>query len=102
MKEGVEVHGSHTVRGEWGMYVGTVEDMMIQKDRTGYETRVAMVQWEDQEEGDEERLLYVEARGSICPRGREMEIQEQLVPEQEAQELKGEEMSSGMKNKKKK
>ena len=41
------------------------------------------------------------ARLRECLQGREMEIHGQLVPEQEAQELEGEEVSSGVKNKKK-
>ena len=57
------------------MYVGTVEDIIIQKDHTGHETRAAIAQWEDQEEGDEERLPYLEARLRPCLQGWEMEIQ---------------------------
>ena len=41
-------------------------------------------------------------RLQVCPRGREMEIHGQLVPEQEARELEGEEVSAGGKNKKRK
>ena len=84
------------------MYVGTVEEVMVQKDRTGHETRAAIVQWEDQDDGDYERLRYPEARLRVCPRGREMEIQGQLVREQEVKELEGEEVLSGRKSRKKK
>ena len=51
---------------------------------------------------DEERLQYPKVRLRVCPPRREMEIQGHLFPEQEAQELEGEEVSSGRKNKKKK
>ena len=37
--------------------------------------------------GDEETLQYLLERLRVCSRGREMEIQGHLVPEQEAQEL---------------
>ena len=84
------------------MYVATVEEMIIQKDRTGHEMRATIVQWEGQEEGDDERLPYPEAILRVCPRGRDMEIQGQLVLGQEAQELEGEEVLSGRKNKMKK
>ena len=56
----------------------------------------------DRDEGDNERLPYTEARLRVCPRGREMEIQGQLVPEQEVQEPESEEMLSGRKSKRKK
>ena len=38
----------------------------------------------------------------VCPQGREMEIQGQLVPEQESRDLEGEEVLAGRKNKKRK
>ena len=41
-------------------------------------------------------------RLQVCPQGREMEIHGQLVPEQEARELEGEEVLMGRKNKKRK
>ena len=56
--EGVTVYGPHKVRGKWRRYVGTVEETIKQQDRTGHVTRAAIVQWEDQGEGDEERLPY--------------------------------------------
>ena len=58
------------------------------------------MQWEDQGEQDEERLPYPVEQLRVCPQGREMEIQGQLVAEQEAAELEGEEVSAGKKNKK--
>ena len=60
------------------------------------------MQWEDQGEGDEERLMYPMERLQVCPQGRESEIHGHLVPEQEARELEGEEVSTGGKNKKRK
>ena len=99
--EGVTVYVPHKVRWKWRMYVGTVEEKIVQKDRTGHETKAAMLHWEDQGEADEERLRYPVDRLQVCPRGREMEIQGQLVPEQEAQHLEGEELSAGRKNKRK-
>ena len=98
--ERVTVYGPHKVRGKWRRYVGTVEEMIEQQDRTGHVTRAAIVQWEDQGEGDEEGLLYPVERLQVCPKGREMEIHGQLVPEQEARELEGEGVSTGRKNKK--
>ena len=62
----------------------------------------AIVQWEDQGEGDEERLPYPVERLQVGLQGRAMEIHRQLVPEQEARELEGEEVSAGGKNKKRK
>ena len=94
------VYGRHKVQGKCIMYLGTAEETIVQKDRTGHETKAAIVHLEDQEEGDEERLPYPVARLRVCPRGREMEIQGQLVPEQEAHELEGEEVSFGRKNQK--
>ena len=79
--EGVTVYGPHKARGKCRMYVGTVEEMIIQKDRTGNRTKAAIVLWEDQLEGDEERLPYLVVRLRVCPQGREMEIQGHLVPE---------------------
>ena len=102
VREGVPVYGPHKVSGKWRRYVGTVEEMIEQQDRTGHVTRAAIVQWEDQGEGDEERLPYPVERLQVCPQGREMEIHGQLVPEQEARELEGEEVSTGRKNKKRK
>ena len=102
VRAGMTVYGPHKVSGEWKRYVGTVEEMIEQQDRKGHVTRAAIVQWEDQGEGDEERLPYPVERLQVCPRGREMEIHGQLVPEQEARELEGEEVSAGGKNKKRK
>ena len=82
--------------------MGTVEEMIEQQDRKGHVTRAAIVQWEGQGEGDEERLPYPVKGLQVCPQGREMEIHRQPVPEQEARELEGEEVSTGGKNKKKK
>ena len=96
------VYGPHKVRGKWRMYVGTVEEMIEQQDRTGHLTKAAILQWEDQGDEDEERLPYPVERLRVCPQGREMEIQGQLVPEQEARELEGEEVLGGRKNKKRK
>ena len=84
MREGMTVYGPHKVSAKWRRYVGTVEEMIEQQDRKGHVTRAAIVQWEDQGEGDEERLPYPVERLQVCPRGREMEIHGQLVPEQEA------------------
>ena len=100
--EGVAVYGPHKVRGKWRMYVGTVEEMIKQRDRTGHVTKVAIVQWEDQGEEGKERLPYPVERLQVCLQGREMEIHGQLVPEQGARELEGEEVSAERKNKKKK
>ena len=58
VREGVTVYGSHKVSGKWRRYVGTVEEMIEQQDRTRHVTRAASVQWEDQGEGDDERLPY--------------------------------------------
>ena len=99
MREGMTVYGSHKVCGKWRRYVGTVEEMIEQQDRTGHVTRAAIVQWEDQGEGDEERLPYPVERLQVSPQGREMEKHGQLVPEQEARELEDEEVSTGRKNK---
>ena len=101
MGEAVTVYRLHIVRGDWRMYVGTMEEMIVQKDRTGHETKAAIVHWKDQEEADEERLPYPGARLRMCLRGREREIEGQLVPEQEAPELEGQEVSSGRRKKKK-
>ena len=100
--EGVMVYGPHKVPGKWRMYVGTVDEMIEQQDRTGHVTKAAIVQCEDQGEEDEEGLPYPVERLRVCPQGREMEIQGQLVPEQEARELEGEEVSAGRNNKKRK
>ena len=100
--EGMTVHGPHKVSGKWRRYVGTVEEMIEQQDRKGHVTRAAIVQSEDQGEGDEERPPYPVERLQVCPQGREMEIHGQLVMEQEARELEGEEVSTGGKNKKRK
>ena len=99
VREGITVYGPHKVSGKWRRYVGTVGEMIEQQDRKGHVTRAAIVQWEDQGEGDEERLPYPVERLQVCPQGREMEIPGQLVPEQEARELEGEEVSAGGKNK---
>ena len=100
VREGMTVYGPHKVSGKWRRYAGTVEEMIEQQDRTGHVTRAAIVQWEDQGEGDENRLPYPVERLHVCPRGTEMEIHGQLVPEHEARELEGEEVSTGRKNKK--
>ena len=100
--EGMTVYGPHKVSGKWRRYVGTVEEMIEQQDRKGHVTRAAVVQWEDQEEGDEERLPYPVKRLRVCPQGREKEIHRKLVLEQEARELEGEEVLAGGKNKKRK
>ena len=60
------------------MYVATVEEMIVQKDRTGRELKAVIVHSADQEEGGEERLPYLIARLWVCPRGQEFEIQGQL------------------------
>ena len=98
VREGVTVYGPHKVRGKWRMYVGTVEEMIEQQDRTGHVTKAAILQWEDQGGEDEKRMPYPVERLQVCPQGREMEVHGQLVPEQEARELEGEEVSSGGKN----
>ena len=100
MREGVTVYGPHKVSGKLRRYVGTVEDMIEQQDPTGHVTRAAIVQWEDQGEGDEVGLPYPMETLQVCPQGREMEIHGQLVPDQEAGEFEGEEVSTGRKNKK--
>ena len=102
VREGMTVYGPHKVSGKWRRYVGTVEEMIEQQDRKGHVTRAAIVQWEDQGEGDEEGLPYPAERLQVCPQGKEMEIHGQLVPEQEARELEGEEVSAGERNKKRK
>ena len=102
VREGVTVYGPHKVRGKWRRYVGTLDEMIEQQDCTGHVTRAAIVQWEDQGEEDEERLPYPVGRLQVCPQGRDMEIHGQLVPEQEARELEGEEVPTGEKNKKRK
>ena len=101
MREGMTVYGPHKVSGKWRRYVGTLQ-MIEQQDRTGHVTRAAIVQREDQGEGDEERLPYPVERLQVCPQGRQMEIHGQLVQEQEARELEGEEVSTGRKKKKQK
>ena len=100
MREGMTVYGPHKVSGKWRRYVGTVEEMIEHKDRTGHVTRAAIVQWEDQSEGDEERLPYPVEGLQVCPQVREMEIHGQLVPVQEARELEGEEVSTVRKDQK--
>ena len=102
VREGMTVYGPHKVRGKWRRYVGTVEEMIEQQDRRENVTRAAIVQWEDQGEGDEVRLPYPVERVQVCPQGREMEIHGQLVLEHEARELEEEEVSTGGKNKKRK
>ena len=82
--------------------MGTVEEMIEQQDRTGHVTKAAIVQWEDQGVKDEERLPYPVEILRVCLQGREMEIQGQLVPRQEARELEGQEVSAERKNKKRK
>ena len=61
--------------------MGTVEEMIEQQDRTGHVTRAAIVQWEDQGEGDEERLPYPVEGLQVCPQGKEMEMHGHLVLE---------------------
>ena len=90
VREGLTVYGPHKVRGKWRRYVGTVEEMIKQQGRTGHVTRAAIVQWDHQGGGDEERLPYPVERLQVCPKGREMEIHGQLVLEQDARELEGE------------
>ena len=102
VREGLTVYGPHKVSGKWRRYVGTAEEMIEQQDRKGHVTKAVIVQWEDQGEGDEERLPYPVETLQVCPQGREMEIYGQLVPEQEARELEGEEVLTGGKNKKRK
>ena len=72
VREGVTVYGPHKVRGKWRRYVGTVEEMIEQQDRTGHVTRAVIVQWEDQGGADEEGLSYPAERSQVCPQGREM------------------------------
>ena len=48
VREGVMVYGPHKVRGKWKMYVGTVEELIEQQDRTGHVTKAAIVRWEEQ------------------------------------------------------
>ena len=50
VREGVTVYGPHKVLGKWRRYVGSVEEMIEQQDRTGRVTRAAIGQWEDQGE----------------------------------------------------
>ena len=57
--EGMTVYGPHKVRGKWRMYMGTVGEMIVQKDRAEHETKAAIVQWEYQGEVDGVRLLYL-------------------------------------------
>ena len=102
VREVVTVYVPHKVRGKWRRYVGTVEEMIEEQDRTGHVTRAAIVQWEVHGEADEERLQDRVERLQVCPQGREMEIHGQLVPEQEARELEVEEVSTRRKNKKRK
>ena len=72
VREGVTVYGPHKVRGKWRRYVGTVEEMIEQQDHTGHVTRAAILQWEDQGEGDEERLPYPVESLQVCPQARDM------------------------------
>ena len=102
VREGMTVYGPHKVHGEWRMYVGTVEEMIDQQDCMGRVTKAAIVQWEDQGDEDEERLPYRVERLQVCRQGREMEIHGQLVSEQKARELEGEEVSTERENKKQK
>ena len=97
----MKVYVPHKVGGKWRMYMGTVEEVIVQKDRGTHEMRGAIVQWEDPDERDIERLPYPAARLRVSPRGQEMEIQGQFVQEQELQEPEGEEVFSGRKSKKK-
>ena len=97
VREGVTMYGPQKVRGKRRMYVGTVEEMIEQQDRTGHVTNAAIVQWDDHGEEDEERLPYAVERLQVCPQGRDLELHGQVVPEQEALELEGEEVSTGRK-----
>ena len=65
VREGVTVCGPPKVRGKGRMYVGTVEEMMEQQDRTGHVTKAAIVQWEDQGGEREERLRYPVERSQV-------------------------------------
>ena len=96
------MYGWHKVRGKWRMYAGTAEEKVEQQDRAGHVRKAAIVRSEDQGEEDEEGLPYPSGRLRVCPRGREIEIQGQLVLEQEARELEGNEVLAGGKNKKRK
>ena len=58
-------------------------------------TKAAVVQSVDQGEKDKERVPYPPERLQVCPQDREMEIQGQLVQEQGARELEGEEVLTG-------
>ena len=100
--EGVKVYGPHTVRGTRTMYLGTLEEVIVEKDHTGHERRASIARWEDRDDGDNKRLPYPEARSPVCPRGQEMEIHRQLVRGHEVRELEGVEVSSGRENGKKK
>ena len=84
------------------MYVGTLEEVIVQRDHAGHETRAATVQWEYQDDWNNERLPYEEATLRVCPKGSEMEIQGQLVPEHEVKEVDGTEVFSGERNRKNK
>ena len=44
VREGVTVYGPHKMSGKWRRYVGTVEEMIEQRDRMGHVTRAAIVQ----------------------------------------------------------
>ena len=99
VREGVTLYVPHQVRGNWRRYVGTLEEMIEQQDRTGHVTRAAIVQWEDQGEKVKEGLPYPVEGMQVCPQGRETEIHGQLVLEQEARELEAEEVSTGRKKK---
>ena len=92
VQDGLKVCRPHKVRGRWTIYVRKVEEVIVQKDHTGHETKAAIVQCEDQDDGDNERLPYPEARLRVFPRGPEMEIHGQLVLEQDVKELEGMEM----------
>ena len=102
VEQGANLYGPHKVRGTWTVYLGTVKEVIVQKGNAEHETRAATVQWEDQDDGDNERLPYQEARLRVCPKGSETEIQGHLGPEHEVKELEGTEVSSRRRNRKNK
>ena len=65
------------------MDVGTVEEVIVQNENTRPEMGAGVVQWEDQDDGDDEQIPNHAARLRVWPSGQEMEIQTELVPEYE-------------------
>ena len=57
-------------------YVGTVEEIQVQRNVKGHEMKGAIVQWwdRDDDDDDDERPLYPEARLRVRPRGREQQF----------------------------